>query len=125
MCIRDRISDDFVDLLVYFVRQHDRARKKRLCWHRKNGRRDGDQAARSGRDGVGTALLIMAATIKAGQSPFGGFVLIDKVNPIAGEKIKAPGKSITALIGASHIGANLMFEGSPFDKVSFAGGGAG
>src|ERR1017187_5806136 len=71
---------------------------------------------------VAPALIIGPMTIDAWDGLFEQFVLVDEVDPTAGEAWEHPRKRETTLVGAAHVGPHLMFESAAFGQHSFRRG---
>src|SRR5450759_5189731 len=68
---------------------------------------------------VVAALIIGTMTINALDRLFERFVLVDEVDPDAGEAWEHPRKRKTALVGPAHVVPHLMFEGTAFGQHAF------
>jgi hypothetical protein len=60
--------------------------------------------------------------IDASDSLFEGLVLVDEIDPGAGEPWEHPRKRKAALVGAAYVVPHLMFEGTAFDQHAFRRG---
>src|SRR5665213_1905758 len=85
-------------------RSLDRTGEGPLCWRRSDLRM------------VVAAIFIGAMTINALDGLFERFVLVDEVDPTAGEAWEHPRKRKTALVGAAHVVPHLMFESTAFGQ---------
>jgi len=71
---------------------------------------------------VVAAFIIGTTTIDALDGLFERFVLVDEVDPIAGEVWEHPRKRKAALVGAAHVVPHLMFESTAFGQHAFRRG---
>ena len=74
---------------------------------------------RRGRD-VGSAAFVLLLLLLTAKFVLGGFVLVDEVDPAAGEELEPLRIGKAALVGARHVVARLVLEGQPLGERAFA-----